>query len=101
MTKTMQEILLHEKENLEDEILSCLTNLNLLQNFTAKELGMTIEEVKIDSKKEADRIDEYVSSIGKIEYLLTLVSEFKDGEEKYKELIFEELPWIEKRLRIL
>lgn len=101
ITKTIQEILSHEKDNLEDAILSCLTNLNLLQNFTDRELGMTTEEVKIDSKKEADRIDEYVSSKGKIEHWLTLIDESEDGEEKYKELIFEELPWIEKRLRIL
>ncbi len=84
MKKTIHEILLHEKDNLEDEILSCLTELNLLQNFTVEELCMSSEEVAIDSKKEADSIERFASTKGKIEHWLSIINESKEGEEKYK-----------------
>jgi hypothetical protein len=49
MNRTIKQILLKEQENLEDEILSCLSNLNLLQNLTAEELDMSNEEIETES----------------------------------------------------
>lgn len=48
--------LLREKENIQDEILSCLENLNLLEHFTPDELGMTEEEIISEREKETQKI---------------------------------------------
>ncbi len=75
MGKTIRQILLKEKENLEDEILSCLSNLNILQNFTYEELDMSNEKVEIESKREAANIDSYGLTKQKIEHWLKLMND--------------------------
>ncbi len=51
MPITIHQILINKKDDLEDDVLSSLSDLNMLQNFTPEELGMTKEEVEADSKK--------------------------------------------------
>ncbi len=95
MNRTVKQILLKEKENLEDEILSCLSNLNLLQNLTAEELDMSNEEIETESKKEATNIDSYALTKRKIKHWLNLINH-KD-EQVYIEQIFKDLPWVQER----
>ncbi len=95
MGKTIRQILLKEKENLEDEILSCLSNLNILQNFTSEELDMSNEKIETESKREAANIDSYALTKQKIEHWLKLMND--EDDEVYKEQIFNDLPWVQKQ----
>lgn len=95
MNRTIKQILLKEQENLEDEILSCLSNLNLLQNLTAEELDMSNEEIETESKKEVANIDRYALTKQRIEHWLDLIND--KHEQVYIEQIFKDLPWVQKQ----
>ncbi len=93
--KTLRQILLIKKDDLEDDILSSLSDINLLVHSTPEELDSTKEKMDNDAKKLV-RISEGVGSqIEKINRWLALLTD--ENEEQHKTAIFEEFPWAKYR----
>ncbi len=99
MPITIYQLLLNGNDDLEDDVLYSLSDLNMLQNFTPEELGMTKEEVEADSKKTADLIAATAAGKDKIEQWLTIIND--TNEEEYKEAVFKDLPWIKEKYKRL
>ncbi len=65
MQKTIKQILIDLQDDLEDDILYCLSELSLLQNSTPEELDMTVEKIQIAvlKKKKIYRRDKIVAHV--------------------------------------
>lgn len=76
-------------DDLQDAILSCLENLNLLEHCTPDELGMTDEEIITDRKKEFDKAERWGATKKRIDYWIKLFDRNEITDEKMKELLQE------------
>ncbi len=90
----MIEILEHQSENLQDAVLSCMTNLNLLTNCTPDELDMTKEEMEISLSKEKKMADNFLFSKEKIDYWLEELNKNERDFDVLKVEILKELNWL-------
>lgn len=97
---SIKKILEHESENLQDAILSCLTNLNLLTTCTPDELDMMKEEMEISKQKEKSVTDDFISTKERIDYWLGELNKNETDFDVQKELILQEFDWIKYKLKI-
>lgn len=93
----IKEILFKESDNLQDAILNCLTNLNLLSTFTPDELGMTEQEIERDNKNEKAMVDNFIATKQNMDKWLQIINENSEVEN-FNEQLMEDWPWIENYL---
>ncbi len=92
MNELLHRVLLNQKENLQDEVLSQLSELNLLGNSTPEELEMTGEEMATAMKNSAALIDDYNFTMKKMDRWLHF---FERGETPDEAAVFGEMPWLQ------
>ena len=93
----IKELLFEESDNLQDAILSCLTNLNLLTTFTPDELGMTEQEIEVEMKNEKAMVDNFIATKQIIDKWLQIINENLDVGN-FNERLMEDCPWIENQI---
>ncbi len=93
----IKEILFKESDNLQDAILNCLTNLNLLTTFTPDELGMTEQEIEVEMKNEKAMVDKFIAAKQIMDKWLQIINENLDVGN-FNERLLKDCPWIENYL---
>ncbi len=92
MNELLHHVLLNQKENLQDAVLSQLSEMNLLDNCTPEELDMTGEEMATAMKSSAAFIDGYNITLEKMDRWLQF---FEKGETPDETAVFTEMPWLQ------
>ena len=93
----INEVLFYESNNLQDAILSSLTNLNILTTFTPEEMDMTQWEIEADIEKEKKVINEFIATKGKMDKWLPIMNE-NTTVENFKEQLLQECPWLKNKI---
>lgn len=85
-----------DSERLQDNILTCMTNLNELDMYTPDELEMTEEEITKAKKKDFDSVENLLDTKKRFDYWIELFDKKEINDEKLDEL-FQEFPELNKK----
>lgn len=95
MSKTIYQILMERLDDLEDDQLSCLSDINMLQNLTPEESGAAPEKLKSECEQLVQLIDGLTISRNQIKNWIVKIE--NEQEAQYKQEIFNALPWVKEK----
>lgn len=90
----LEQILEHQSDNLQDAILSCMTNLNLLTTFTPDEIGMTKEQMEISEQKEKSVAEGFIFTKERVDYWIEELNRTEKDFDIQRQHILQEFHWL-------